>query len=185
VRKADKTDEALARGVQRGYAADLTILVERHHHALIGFLYRMLGGDRRLAEDLAQETFLRVLRSISGYQYPRPFKPWLYAIAANLARDYFKSADTKHTFPMSDEIEILSEDDTLEVDDGQRARVTLALMTLPEHQREAMILRYYNDLSLSEIAETLRIPVGTVKSRLSLGLSRLKTLMQDGTEVES
>lgn len=134
-----------------------------------------------MAEDLAQETLLRVIRSIHGYQYPRPFKPWMYAIASNLARDHFKSADTRHTYAMSDEIDIPFEDDIADADEARR--VTLALRGLPEHQREVMILRYYNDLSLGEIAETLRIPVGTVKSRLSLGLNRLKTLMQAGKGV--
>jgi len=176
-----RTDEELARGIQRGDAEALSTLVERHQHALIGFLFRM-GSDRRLAEDLVQEAFLRVLRSIHAYQYPRPFKPWLYAIASNLARDYFKSADTRYTEVMPEDVEIpyYPEDAVMEADEVEH--VTVALSRLPTHQREAVVLRYYNDLSLNEIAQALQIPVGTVKSRLSLGLNRLKVMLEESSK---
>lgn len=172
-----RTDEELAQGMQRGYTADLATLVDRHHHALIGFLFRM-GGDRRLAEDLAQETFVRLLRSIRQYQYPRPFKPWLYAIASNLARDHFKSADARYTDALDEAFEIATEADTWALSGDEIAQVHGALQRLPTQQREALVLRYYNDLSLQEIADALHIPVGTVKSRLSLGLRRMKQMLE-------
>src|SRR3989304_58224 len=62
------TDEQIARSVQQGRIDDLALLVERHHSSLLGFLYRMTGGDRALAEDLVQDTFLHVLRSIRQYR---------------------------------------------------------------------------------------------------------------------
>lgn len=178
-----RTDEELARGIQRGEADALTHLVERHHSPLLGFLYRMTGGDRALAEDLAQEAFLRVLRSIDQYAYPRPFKPWLYGIATNVARDYFKRAEMRHTDSMPDgeigtddaprpEEALLSEDEA--------RRVAAAVKDLPAHQREAVILRYYQDLSLAEIADVLGVPTGTAKSRLSLGLRRMREALEEG-----
>src|SRR3954447_15949399 len=91
------SDEDLARQLQQGDRGALTALVERHYDSLLGYLYRMTRGDRSLAQDLVQETFLRALRGIGGYQYPRPFKPWLYAIATNLARNHYTSADTRRT----------------------------------------------------------------------------------------
>ncbi|MBE2271152.1 MAG: RNA polymerase sigma factor [Anaerolinea sp.] len=174
-----RTDEELARGIQQGRRHDLSVLVERHHYALIGFLYRMTGGDRRLAEDLAQEALIRVMRAISTYEYPRPFKVWLYAIAANLARDHFKSADTRRTSAIIDDIPTLDCPEDAALDAEEARRVALALLKLPEPQRETVILRYYGDLSLAEIAEALDIPLGTVKSRISIGLSRLKSLLED------
>lgn len=174
-------EEELALNLQRGDLSALAILVEQHHSPLLGFLYRMTGGDRTLAEDLVQESFLRVIRSIAQYQYPRPFKPWLYAIATNIARDHYKRADSRHTIDMPDEqmtpenIE-LPEDALLSQDEEQR--VASAITGLPNHQREVVILRYYQELSLAEIADALNIPVGTVKSRLSLGLQRLKTILE-------
>ncbi len=175
------TDEQLASGVQRGRAADLTALVERHHGPLLGFLYRLTAGDRALAEDLTQEAFLRALRRIAQYRPARPFKPWLYAIAVNAARDHFKRADTRRTEALTDEFD---PPDPGAVDEGLLAaedagRVARALGALPAPQRETLVLRYYQDLSLAEVAEVLEIPLGTVKSRLSVGLDRLKRLLED------
>ncbi len=169
-------DEELARRVQHGHTAELASLVERHHSPLLGFLYRLTGGDRSLAEDLTQETFLRALRSIRQYRPARPFKPWLYAIAVNVARDHFKRADTRYAAALTDE-EFTSLADPIELDESiadDSQRVAAAIRALPVHQREAIILRYYQDLSLAEIAEVLAIPIGTVKSRLSLGLRQLR-----------
>ncbi len=175
------TDEELARRVQRGGAAELAVLVQRHHSPLLGFLYRLTGGDRALAEDLTQEAFLRALRSIQQYQPSRRFKPWLYAIALNVARDHFKRAETRYAVTLTDE-EFTSLADPIEWEksiEEDSQRVAIAIGTLPVHQREAIILRYYQDLSLAEIAEVLAIPIGTVKSRLSLGLRQLRLWLKD------
>ncbi len=177
-----RTDEELALGMKRGNTDDLSLLVERHHSPLVGFLYRMTGGDRGLAEDLVQETFLRVIRAIEQYRYPRSFKAWLYAIATNQARDYFKRADVRRTVSSLDDDPGLfgvydpRPEDGLIIDD-EVCEVVAALQTLPQHQREVIVLRYYQELPLAEIAEALEIPVGTVKSRLSLGLKRLRVAL--------
>jgi RNA polymerase sigma-70 factor, ECF subfamily len=177
---SDLTDEQLAMGLQRGNSDCLAPLVERHHSPLLGFLYRMCGSDRALAEDLVQESFLRLIRSIHQYRHPRPFKPWLYAIAVNLARDHYKSADSRHTDSMTDSfdasIESALDESLFRAEDAKR--VAAAIAALPDHQRETVILRYYQDLSLNEVAEILHIPTGTVKSRLSLGLNRLRVLLE-------
>jgi RNA polymerase sigma-70 factor (ECF subfamily) len=175
------TDEDLALGVQRGSADDLAVLVERHHGPLLGYLYRMTGGDRPLAEDLVQEAFLRVLRSIGQYQYPRPFKPWLYAIATNLVRDHYKRAETRYTVGGTGEEltrgqAVRPEERVLA--DEEAGQVAAAVMALPVQQREAVILRYYQSLSLAEIADALGVPLGTVKSRLYHGLRRLRATLE-------
>lgn len=170
------SDEQLALGIQRGRMDDLTVLVERYHAPLLGFLYRMTGGDRALAEDLVQETFLRVLGNIASYRYARPLKPWLYTIAVNLVRDHYKQAEFRHTDSMlahvdpptagTPETELLASEAT--------KRAIMALIALPILQREAILLRYFHDFTLNEISQALHIPVGTVKSRLSMGLKRLR-----------
>lgn len=172
-----QTDEQLAGQLQRGDTQALTQLVERHHSSLLGFLYRLTGGDRALAEDLAQDTLLRVLRTIRQYHASRSFKPWLYAIALNVARDHFKRADTRYTDSATDDgLDTLAAPDADL--DFEAQQVAAAITALPEHQRVAILLRYYQDLSLAEIAQTLNIPIGTVKSRLSLGLQRLRTWLE-------
>jgi RNA polymerase sigma-70 factor (ECF subfamily) len=181
----EERDEELALRVQQGNGDDLIALVERHYDRLMGYLYRLTGGQRDLAEDMAQETFLRVLRGIGGYQYPRPFKPWLYAIATNIGRNHYRRADTRR---MEDELEEvaqvdlapLPEDSALANEAAQQ--VLAALSALPDHQREVVVLFYYQEFSQAEIAAALDIPVGTVKSRLSIGLRRLRAMME---QVES
>jgi RNA polymerase sigma-70 factor (ECF subfamily) len=175
------SDEDVARGIQRGRRGDLALLVERYHAPLLGYLYRLTGGERALSEDLTQEAFVRVLRYIGQYQYPRPFKPWLYQIATNTARDHFKRADQRRTSAVPDdtlfEDEADKPEETAEQRDVER-QVVAAVSGLPEHQRLAVILRYYQGLSLIEIAAALDVPVGTVKSRLSLALARLRDVLK-------
>jgi RNA polymerase sigma-70 factor (ECF subfamily) len=176
------TDEQLAVKIQSGDRTALAVLVERHHSPLLGFLYRMTDGNRPLAEDLTQEAFIRILKGISAYEYPRPFKTWLYAIATNLVRDHFKSAPVRRAVT-ADGMEFLADEGDLEGDMLNAAAenaVAGALRSLPDHQREVVILRYYQNLSLAEIGLTLALPVGTVKSRLSLGLRRLRALLEEG-----
>jgi RNA polymerase sigma-70 factor (ECF subfamily) len=181
---ASASDEQLARGVQAGRANDLARLVERHHGPLLGFLYRLTGGDRPLAEDLAQESFLRLLRHIQQFEPSRPFKPWLYAIAVNAARDHFKSADARRTESLADDFD--APDPSSPADTALAAeqwqQVADAVRALPLHQREVVLLRYADDLPLSQIAEVLNIPVGTVKSRLSLALGRLRAMLAPASE---
>ncbi len=169
-------DEELALQIQRGDHAALTPLVERYHNPVMGFIYRLTGGDRLLAEDLIQETFLRALRSIDGYHYPRPFRPWLYAIALNLARDHYRQAEVRYVETMEEDFEPAGgerPEEHLQASEEAR-RIRSAIFTLREGQREAILLRYYQNLSLAETAEVLSVPVGTVKSRICLGLRRLK-----------
>jgi RNA polymerase sigma factor (sigma-70 family) len=177
---AVRADEQLARGLQQGDAECLGALVDRHYAPLVGYLYRMTG-ERPLAEDFAQECFVRVLRAIGQYQYPRPFKSWLYQIAANITRDYFKRAAARYEMTMPDDWEMT--DDEQEQPEMMVARTMsteqalAALRTLPETQRAVILLRYDREFSLAEIAAALDIPVGTVKSRLSLGLRQLRQQM--------
>jgi RNA polymerase sigma-70 factor (ECF subfamily) len=77
-----RSDDQLMAAVMVGDHVALAALVRRHHSSLLGYLYRLVSGDRELAEDLAQETLLRLLRQHT-YASHRPFKPWLYAIASN------------------------------------------------------------------------------------------------------
>ena len=186
------SDEVLMGEVMAGKTIALAMLVERYHAPLLSYLYRLVHGDRFLAEDLVQETFLNVLQQ-RGYQVGRPFRPWLYAIATNRARDHFKSASARRVVTQIDD----------ENDDAPRGfdessspeAITLALEQgdeinammdrLSEEYRVTLVLRFYQGMSLQEIADTLHVPLGTVKSRLSVGTRRLRKLlspMKEGVE---
>jgi RNA polymerase sigma-70 factor (ECF subfamily) len=176
------SDEELALQLQKGQRVALATLVERHYNALLGYLYRLMSGDRALAEDLVQETFLRVLSSARQYQHPRPFKPWLYAIATNLAHNHYKRADTRYTHVAGEDDDAMGEwdspEDALLAQDEVQAVVT-ALAMLPDEQREVIVLYYYQSLEGPEIAAALGIPLGTVRSRLASGVRRLRQWMEE------
>lgn len=179
----ERSDEQLMQSVMAGDQPALSALVTRHHAPLLGYLYRLVNGDRPLAEDLVQEAFLRMLRQRS-YQAGRPVKPWLYAIATNLARDYFKSAAVRKIRRDGDETGALlavadsapgPEDHALAAERGSEVRA--ALSRLAEEHRVVLVLRFYQGFTLQEIADTLEIPLGTVKSRLSVGIHRLRAML--------
>lgn len=178
-----RSDEQLMASVLSGDQSALAELVARHHASLLGYLYRLVGGDRPLAQDLVQETLLRVLRQRT-YPPDRPFKPWLYIIATNLARDHFKSAAVRQRWRGDDAEEMLRdacdsapgpEEHVLAAERGGEVREALA--QLSEDYRVVVVLRFYQGFSLQEIAETLQIPLGTVKSRLSVGVHRLRVVL--------
>jgi RNA polymerase sigma-70 factor (ECF subfamily) len=172
------SDEQLLSAVLAGEMDALAALVARHQGPLTGYLDRLVGPDWALAQDLAQETFLRVLRQHTD-RSSRPFKSWLYAIATNLARDHFKSSAVRRALPLDERIEEYlpdwaagPEEQMLAAERG--GEVAAALACLSAEYRATLVLRFYNELSLQEIATTLEVPLGTVKSRLSVGLRRLR-----------
>lgn len=175
------TDEELARDVQRGHQAALEVLVHRYHGPILAYVYRLIR-QWQTAEDLAQECFVHLLAGIGGYRYPRPFKPWLYTIAINACRDYAKQAYVRRVEPRPAPGEDAPSADTdrpdnvLEFNEARRA-VLLALDRLTQIQREIVVLHLYQELTLTEAAEALGIPVGTAKSRLAAALQSLRSLL--------
>lgn len=182
------SDEQVLAALLVGERDALAELVARYQGPLTGYLDRLVGGDWALAQDLVQETFMRVLRQHAD-RGARPFKPWLYAIATNLARDHFKSAAVRRATRWDDHFDERlvddaagPEDQALAVERG--ADIVCALATLGAEYRATLALRFYNEMSLQEIAETLDVPIGTVKSRLSVGLRRLRAAMIAAARIE-
>ena len=172
-------DEALFREWQEGHAGALEALVRRHHAPLLAHLYRLVG-DRALAEDLVQETFLRLVREGHAYRYPRPFAPWLYTIARNLARNHWQSAYQRRVAVGTAAAEAPADTpdpaawlERLEQREGLHA----ALAALPLEQREVLSLRYGQGRPVEEAAALLGLPAGTVKSRTFAALRRLRALL--------
>lgn len=164
-------DETLYRQVLQGNKGALIELIQRYHAPLYKFLCRF-SGDAVLADDLAQETFTRLL-TYQGVP-PARFKSWAYTVARNLARDHFKSAHYRYErmTDFQEDKEGFSDDAGFAADD--REAVIQALAKLSPDHREVLILRFYHDLKLEEIADVTRTPVGTVKSRLFHALKQMK-----------
>ena len=172
------SDERLLAAVLAGEMDALAVLVTRYQGPLTGYLDRLVGPDWALAQDLVQETFLRVLRQHTC-RGDRPFRPWLYAIATNLARDHFKSAAVQRSVELDDAVADRLPDCAAGPEEQALAAerggvIAEALLTLSAEYRATLVLRFYSGLSLQEIADTLEVPLGTVKSRLSVGLRRLR-----------
>ena len=177
------TDEDLFRAWQHGDAGALETLVQRYHAPLLAHLYRVLA-DTYLAEDLAQETFIRPIRDARSYRYPRPFRPWLYAIAHHLACNHHTSAYARRVSPRAEMPDLQArEPDPAEWFDRWERHHNLrtALMHLSMEQREVLSLRFGQDLSIPETAAILSIPSGTVKSRTFTALRLLRSYLEEHT----
>lgn len=132
--------------------------------------------DRQLAEDIAQETFIRVYRSWDSFRGESSVSTWVYRIAANLCRDRLRSKANSvvlsWTPPEPRETDP-DPGDTV-VDASQRREVLQAVLDLPDHYREVVALFYYQQLAVNEIADMLEESPGTIKSRLHRARSMLK-----------
>lgn len=180
------TDENLVRAWQHGDREALETLVQRYHAPLVAYFYRVLT-DSHLAEDLAQEVFLCLVRNAQSYRYPRPFRPWLYTIAHHLACNYQASAYARHTELRADLPETLTQEpDPAEWLERweQHHGLKDALRCLSHEQREVLSLRFGQDLSIQETATILSIPPGTVKSRTFTALRLLRTYLENQIEQE-
>lgn len=167
-------DEDLMWQVAQGRADRLAPLVHRHAPGLLTFLTRMIGDSHR-AEELFQEVFLAVWVKRAQYQYPRPFRPWLYTIALNRCRAVFRLrtpapvALGDHDTPGHD----LSPADAAIGAESARA-VSDAVTRLPPRQRAVVVLRVWHGLPYADIAELVACTEGTVRSHMHHALASLR-----------
>ena len=193
----ERTDEELLAAYQQGDTGAFELLLRRHRAPLFTFLLRMLG-DRTRAEDLAQETFLRIVQGAQAWEQRARFQTWLYAIARNLCvdasrRDRFRRADSLDQTGPDDEPAMVDSVAGNEIDpargaESARLRPVLlkALHSLPVEQREVFILREQAGLPFKEIAETVGVNENTVKSRMRYALEGLrKALLAAGVDADT
>jgi RNA polymerase sigma-70 factor (ECF subfamily) len=182
-------DELVAQAVA-GDRQAFEALYDRYSATVFGVALKMLG-DRELAEDAVQEIFWRVWRRLGSFDRSRAFAPWLFGIAHNYGIDELRRRKVRPTMVYEvDDRPILSEiPDDVDVGDAavvaeQRQAVREALNQLPQEQREALVLAYFGGLTQQEIASRLGNPLGTVKTRMRLGLQKLGALLRGQTLVE-
>ena len=185
---SDKADDdgALVARIARGDPTALGTLYDRHGRTVFGALYRMLGAPEP-AEEVAQDTFHAVWRRAGTYRADRgSVRTWLLAIARNAAIDWrrTKGRRTDREAIIDEAAELVEE---IRVDDRVIAslraeRVRAAVASLPAEQRIVLSLAFWSGLSQSEIATRTRTPLGTVKSRVRLGMSKLRDQLRPETE---
>jgi RNA polymerase sigma-70 factor, ECF subfamily len=171
---------AIARGLRRRDPDLLDRLIEQYQHRLLRYLV-YLSGNRELAEDLFQETWIRVLERGHQYDGKHEFSTWLYAVARNLTIDYLrkKSPVSLDGLMEDEERAPLEPADTRPMawevvqQHEQAERISAALVGIPVEYRETVVLRFQEGLTLEEIATVTGAKLGTVKSRLYRGLNLL------------
>lgn len=179
----------LVEKARQGDSSAFGELVRCHYPEIVTVLYR-LCGDEQMAEDAAQEAFIKAWVNLPSYHPQAPLRHWLYRIAVNAAHDLMRR---RSDLPVEDVELAMIADRSCQMEAGsqpgnpestliekeQAALLQKALYDLPEASRAVLVLREYGGLSYQEIAHVLDIPVGTVMSRLNYARNRLQNLLQD------
>lgn len=181
-------DEDVMELLQGGYDPALHIIVERYEDKVHNFIYRYTHNHLD-AEDIVQETFLRVFRSRHRYERIAKFSTWLYTIAFNLTKSLFKKNsrmsmssifahdEEEYDFERELKTDALSPEDLIDQAMCYK-HVQKALDMIPAEFKEAIILRDIQNLTYEEIVEITGVPMGTVKSRINRGRARLKVILE-------
>jgi len=184
------TDAELVAAVRRGQGEAITWLVERYSLRLYRYLVRLVA-DVALAEDILQDTWLRVVERLDHYDAARPFVVWVFAIARHRAIDTLRQRARlaqklghpakPHQNEQGEHLDPLEQVASAEPSPLERLaareleqRVEQAFALLPLHYREALTLRFHEDLSMEEMARLLGLPLSTVKTRVQRGLLFLR-----------
>lgn len=178
---ASRSDEDLMLAHGAGCEASYAELVRRHHRGVLNYTYRMVQ-NRHIAEELTQEVFIALVKNAQRYQPTAKFTTYLYTIASNIvSKEWSHQKRRPRLFSLSSWFSSTEDDDFNPIEHVGDSKadvrasyehgeiseaVNEALRHLPEHQREAFVLRRFQDLSYEEIAAVLDVPIGTVKSRV-------------------
>ena len=184
----DLTDEQLIKEFQTSNTIDAyEILVKRYKDPLMNFVYRFVG-DRDICTDIVQDTMIKFYLNKDSYREFAKFSTWIYTIAGNLARTEYQRKRRRNFFSISSFGE---EDKSFDIPDNSNRPdiatdmnlkneiIQKALLKVRDTYREAVILRDVQELSYEEIAEIMKIEVGTVKSRINRGRAELQKYLKD------
>ncbi len=166
-------EKALLRKLKKGDTESLNQIFDAYYDKVYGYCYRHVN-HRENAQDITQEVFLRVCRNISGYRHYGKFENYLYVVAGNLLKDYYRK---RHLLPLDD---IVIENAEPGFDRAENAViVTEALKRLPEQEREILLLRYYQELKIKDIARVLGLKLSTAKYHLKRAQEMLGELLEE------
>lgn len=175
-------DLDLMRRVQEGEMVSYNTLVNRYKDRLFNVLYRMLSSEDE-ANDLLQETFLRVWQHKMSYDFRFAFSTWIYTIALNLARNELrrrKKIKFLDIFDFADKL--AAKEEKKDTSSNLKTLLEVEMKRLPEKYKTAFLLRDVDNLSYEEIAQVLGVPLGTVKSRVNRARAILRTRLKPRLE---
>jgi len=186
-RLSDVSDEQLIQRFQNEDMRAYDVIVNRYKDQLLNFAYRFLGNVEE-AEDVVQETFLRLYRNKHAYRQIAKFSTWIYTIAGNLAKTELRKRKRRKIVSISDmgfddkeyELEDQMADTERDADSALTDKIIQkAIQTLPNRFKQVIILRDVQELSYEEIGSILNIPLGTVKSRVNRARLKLQEKLKD------
>lgn len=174
-------DLAIVNRAQKGDLKAFETLMHHHVGAIVSYLHRFMPDEDDI-DDIAQEVFLKAFCNLSRFNSARgQFRSWLFRIAANTSLDEIKRqkrvAANREDVAKHLQREAARNEWEPGIELDQVANIKSAIQSLSNAQRQVVLLSYYHDLTFQEIANTLGIPFGTVKSRMSSALSRLRQLI--------
>ena len=173
-----KKEKEIIKLILKGNRDSYTFLVDRYKGPIFNLAYRMTGNDQD-ADDLAQETFVKAYEALKRFNLKKRFYPWLYTIALNLIRNHLKRRKASFT-ENADRIapdqwdRDLNNPEKVMVSDQKTERLAFYLQKLPLGLREALVLRFYQDLPFEDIADILDISLSSAKMRVYRGLEKLR-----------
>jgi RNA polymerase sigma-70 factor, ECF subfamily len=176
----ESAEAALVRRCQTGDKEAFRALVEQHKRIIFGTAY-LMTRDRGMAEDAVQEALLQMWKHLPSLRLHGSLKAWLLRIVANEVKQQLRKRRVA-TVPLEQAGEAADDSigaETAMVRDEERKHLHQALGMLPPEQREAVVLRYFSDLSVPEVAVVMGQRAGTIKSRLSRALHRLGEILRD------
>ena len=176
-------ESKIVRRVLSGQHDAYALLVEKYKGPVYNLVIRLTGRTQD-AEDLAQEIFIKVFESLGRFDQTRKFFPWLYTIALNVIRNYRKKNTpvSIHSFEDSDHFEKGTSSLSPDIITGRKQQADMlygCIQDLPETQQEAIVLRYFQDLSFEDIAQIQEISLSAAKMRVYRGLRVLAERMKD------
>jgi len=182
---AENREAELIREVLAGDPRPFEVLVRRYQGPVYNLMLRNAGID--MAPDLAQEAFVRAYTRLETFRLGNRFFPWLYALAMNVVRDWLrKNGRDFHVFMEQPSVMVRDEDqpdpERAMMDRLDGAKAFEVVMELAPAYREALILRFRHDLSMSEIAQALDITVSGVKMRISRGLDMVRQRFKEASD---
>ncbi len=179
-RPPDTTEIELAARARHGDLVAYAELVRRNQTIAFRVAW-LLSASAAEAEDAAQEAFIKAYEALPRLREGAPFRPWLLAIVANQARNRRRAAGRRNRYESTAALAVSGDavpsPEAAALAHDRRARLHTAVADLPEHERIVVSCRYFLELSEAETSGVLGIPAGTVKSRLSRALARLRVVM--------
>ncbi len=181
-------DETAVERVRDGDRDAFEVLIHGHAGAVLNFVHRFLP-DRDDAEDVAQDVFVQAFHRLHQFDPSiGQFKSWLFRIAANMSMNELRRRErraARERVAVEEQEGILRDTADDRLSGEENAGVREALLALPPKERQVILLAFYHDMAYREISELLGIPLGTVKSRIHCGVTRLRRIFVPREDGES